>query len=102
MEHLSTPWEYIVRTCGVPDPDERELSTPQVVFNFMPLPNGVKEMRKRTRRHGGKVGTLVFMIMTSEERVFLRAEFDPERFAPEGVHEFVDHELGGTLKQLVD
>jgi hypothetical protein len=102
MEYLTTPWEYILRTCGVPDPDERKLSTPQVLFNFMPLPNGVKELREQSRRFQGKVGTLQFMIMTSDEKVFLRSEFDSERFAPEGVHEFVDHQLGSTLKQLVD
>lgn len=101
MDYLTTPWEYIVRTCGDPDPDERKLSTPQVLFNFMPLPNGVMELREQSRRHQGKVGTLQFMIMNSDARVFLRSEFDPERFAPEGVHEFVGQQLGDTLRQLV-
>ena len=100
LPHLTTPFEYTMQLCGEPDAAKRRLGYPQVLFNFMPLPVGVQALEPGTTEYPGQLGTFQFMIMTAETGgVYLKCEFDPERFAADEVRAFIG-QLEDALGEL--
>ncbi|MGW4369361.1 hypothetical protein ACWEKT_27335 [Nocardia takedensis] len=91
LRFQSTPWDYILAIHDKYDTAALVARPAQVLINFVPWSGPPRPASLRDRDFAGLVGTLQFIVrMTDDGACDVECQFDPGRFATDGVETLLD------------
>ncbi|MGH8879884.1 MAG: hypothetical protein ACRD0P_21455, partial [Stackebrandtia sp.] len=107
LEFQTTPWDYILAVCSGSNTPSIAQPEPQIMINWRPwifepwLVQG-RNPEPDSYRYRGQLGTFQLSVSVTERGPCrLECQFDPGRFAADGVDSLLD-ELGARLRDLTE